>query len=53
MRWRRNKREMEEQIDTLVRQKAKNSFPQPRLSEQRHLPILVCMCVCVYIYIYT
>lgn len=33
---------MEEQIEeTLVRLKAETSFLQPRLSEQRHLPVLV------------
>lgn len=32
---------MKEQIDTILRLKAKNSFPQPRLSEQRYHPVLV------------
>lgn len=32
---------MKEQIDTILRLKAKNSLPQPRLSEQRYHPVPV------------
>lgn len=42
MKQRRRKREPEEQTEevTVVRWKTESSFPQPRLSELRRLPIL-------------